>query len=48
MTRERELQTAAVRADKKRLTELLAPDFEEIGASGRVWDLRSILGMLLA
>jgi hypothetical protein len=48
MERERELQTAAVRADKERLTELLAPDFEEIGASGRVWDLQSILEMLLA
>lgn len=48
MAYERELQTAAVRADRQRLTELLAPDFEEIGASGRVWDLRSILGMLLA
>ncbi|MFJ2754902.1 DUF4440 domain-containing protein [Nocardioides sp. NPDC087217] len=48
MARERELQTAAVRADKERLTELLAPDFEEIGASGRVWDIQSILGMLLA
>lgn len=48
MARERELQTAAVRADKERLTELLAPDFEEIGASGRVWDFQSILEMLLA
>lgn len=48
MALERELQTAAVRADKERLVELLAPEFEEIGASGRVWDLPSILGMLLA
>lgn len=48
MARERELQTAAVRADKERLTELLAPDFEEIGASGRVWNFESILEMLLA
>ncbi|GGU09754.1 DUF4440 domain-containing protein [Nocardioides albus] len=48
MALERELQTAAVRADQERLVGLLAPDFEEIGASGRVWDLQSILGMLLA
>jgi hypothetical protein len=48
MALERELQSAAVRANEERLVELLAPDFEEIGASGRVWDLQSILGMLLA
>lgn len=46
MALERELQTPAARADPRRLEELLAPDFEEIGASGRVWDLASILEML--
>ncbi|WP_218145258.1 nuclear transport factor 2 family protein [Nocardioides luteus] len=46
MALERELQTAAARTDPRRLTELLAPDFEEIGASGRLWDLASILEML--
>ncbi|NGN92906.1 nuclear transport factor 2 family protein [Nocardioides sp. KC13] len=46
MALERELQTASVRADPSRLVELLAPDFEEIGASGRQWDITSILEML--
>ena len=43
---ERELQTPACRADEARLRELLAPDFVEIGASGRRWDLDSTLTML--
>jgi hypothetical protein len=43
---ERELQTPACRADEARLRELLAPDFLEIGASGRRWDLGGILAML--
>lgn len=43
---ERELQTRACRADEARLRELLAPDFVEIGASGRRWELESILAML--
>lgn len=43
---ERELQTPACRADEARLRELLAPDFLEIGASGRRWDLHSTLAML--
>ncbi|MDO8152122.1 nuclear transport factor 2 family protein [Isoptericola sp. b408] len=43
---ERELQTPACRADETRLRELLAADFVEIGASGRRWDLDSILTML--
>jgi hypothetical protein len=43
---ERELQTPACRADEARLRELLAPDFVEIGASGRRWDLDSVLTML--
>lgn len=43
---ERELQSSAARADEGRLRELLAPDFTEVGASGREWDRESILGML--
>jgi hypothetical protein len=43
---ERELQTSACRADTVRLRELLAPDFLEIGTSGRRWDLESTLGLL--
>jgi hypothetical protein len=43
---ERELQTPTCRADPARLRELLAPDFVEIGASGRRWDLDSTLTML--
>lgn len=43
---EQELQTPECRADEARLRELLAPDFVEIGASGRRWDLESILAML--
>ncbi|GAA4154421.1 ribonuclease HI family protein [Gryllotalpicola daejeonensis] len=35
---ERSLLTAEVRADASRLAELLHPEFEEIGASGRLWD----------
>lgn len=43
---ERELQTPEARADEGRLTQLLAPDFVEVGASGRRWDRSAILGML--
>lgn len=43
---ERELQSQAVRADEDRLRQLLAPDFLEVGASGRQWDLETILGLL--
>jgi len=43
---ERELQTPACRADEDQLRELLAPDYVEIGASGRRWDFDSILTML--
>jgi hypothetical protein len=46
LERERELQTPACRADEARLRDLLAPDFVEIGASGRRWDLDSVLAML--
>jgi hypothetical protein len=43
---ERELQTADCRRDRARVTALLAEDFEEVGASGRVWDLASTLELL--
>ncbi|TFI45618.1 nuclear transport factor 2 family protein [Rhodococcus sp. 1R11] len=43
---ERELQTAHCRCDTKRLTDLLAEDFTEVGASGAVWDKASILDLL--
>ncbi|UTT67405.1 DUF4440 domain-containing protein [Janibacter sp. CX7] len=43
---ERELQSPETRADSGRVRDLLAPDFEEVGASGRVWDRDSILAML--
>jgi hypothetical protein len=40
---ERELQTAECRRDRARVTALLADDFIEVGASGRVWDRASTL-----
>lgn len=43
---ERELQTAACRADAVRVEALLAADFEEIGASGRHWTRAEILALL--
>src|SRR5262245_12204182 len=43
---ERELQTPVCRADEARLRQLFAPDFMEIGASGRRWDLDSTLALL--
>jgi hypothetical protein len=43
---ERELQTAECRRDRARVIALLAADFEEVGASGRVWDLASTLELL--
>jgi hypothetical protein len=46
MALERELQTATCRQDPRRVRELLAEDFEEVGASGRVWDLESTLALL--
>jgi hypothetical protein len=42
---ERELQTAGCRRDRV-VTALLAEDFAEVGASGRVWDLASTLELL--
>lgn len=43
---ERELQTIACRSNPDRVRQLLAEDFEEVGASGKVWDLRSTLALL--
>ena len=43
---ERELQTAECRRDRARVIALLAEDFAEVGASGRVWDLASTLELL--
>lgn len=43
---ERELQSPGARADVHRLRELLAPDFREVGASGRYWDRDSVLDLL--
>jgi hypothetical protein len=43
---ERELQTAECRRDRTRLMALLAEDFLEVGASGRVWNRASTLELL--
>jgi hypothetical protein len=43
---ERELQTAECRRDRSRVSALLAEDFIEVGASGRVWDRPSVLELL--
>ncbi len=43
---EQELQTRVCRNNRVRVRELLAPDFSEVGASGRMWDLPSILELL--
>lgn len=43
---EQELQTRACRSNPDRLLELLAPDFTEVGASGRVWDRPAVLELL--
>ncbi|MCE1179376.1 MAG: nuclear transport factor 2 family protein [Micrococcales bacterium] len=43
---ERELQSGECRGDPGRLDELLAADFLEIGASGRVWDRSAIMALL--
>lgn len=40
---ERELQTLRCRRDAARLRTLLADDFTEVGASGRIWDRASII-----
>jgi hypothetical protein len=43
---ERELQTPECRRDRARVIALLADDFVEVGASGRVWDRASTLQLL--
>lgn len=43
---ERELQSPSTRANVGRLRELLSSDFIEVGASGRRWDLATILDLL--
>jgi ribonuclease HI len=45
---ERELQTAPCRRDAARVRMLLADDFDEVGASGRVWDRAATLELLAA
>ena len=43
---ERELMTPAVREDSGRVALLLHPDFEEIGASGRLWGREEMIGSM--
>lgn len=43
---ERSLRDPAVRTDPEAVTALLAPDFREVGASGRVWDRAAIVAEL--
>ncbi len=43
---EQELLTPSVRAEPLRAGELLHPDFEEIGASGRHWSRKDVLELL--
>jgi hypothetical protein len=45
---ERELQSPECRRDHARASALLADDFCEIGASGRVWDRAAALELLAA
>ena len=40
------MQTPQTRANVRRLSELLAPNFIEVGASGRRWNFDAILGLL--
>lgn len=44
---EEELLTSATRHDAERLAELLHPDFEEVGRSGRRWNREEIIAALL-
>lgn len=46
VARELRLLDPEVRADVPAVTALLHPDFEEYGASGRVWDRASIVAAL--
>jgi hypothetical protein len=41
---EEELWREATRFDRKRMSEIIAPDFFEIGRSGRVWQREECLG----
>lgn len=43
---ERELQLPSVRRDRERVLALLAPEFTEIGASGRVWGRAEVVELL--
>jgi hypothetical protein len=43
---ERELQAPECRGNRARVTALLAEDFLEIGASGRIWDRVATLDLL--
>lgn len=43
---EEELQISPCRSNRARVLELLAPDFTEVGASGRAWDRSSTLELL--
>jgi hypothetical protein len=45
---ELELLTTRVRSSAGKLRDLLAPDFSEIGASGRLWTREEIISMLVA
>ncbi|WP_089403139.1 DUF4440 domain-containing protein [Geodermatophilus saharensis] len=45
---ERLLLRPDVRADRRRVDGLLHPDFQEFGASGRVWDRETIVDALAA
>jgi len=46
LARERELQTPAARGDRARVSDLLAPDATEIGASGCVWSRDELVDLL--
>jgi ribonuclease HI len=44
--RELELHDPAIRADASAVRERLHPEFREIGASGRLWDVSTTVGAL--
>ncbi|WP_261163972.1 DUF4440 domain-containing protein [Microbacterium sp. Marseille-Q6965] len=48
LERERQLHSPDLRRDSERLAGLLAPDFTEVGASGRTWDRGRTVEMLAA
>ena len=43
---ELELLTPEIRRNRRSVSALLAPDFKEIGASGKVWSRKEILDLL--